>query len=78
MGGFGLAFLAASTFAVTSEPPYILLSVCLALPAVVLLFLPHIIRNTAVKKRTAKITPLIEDKYDEIYEICKKGRRLMN
>ena len=78
MGGFGLAFLAASTFAVTSEPPYILLCIILAIPAIVLIYLPHIIKDAVVKKRTLKITPLIEDKYDEIYEICKKGRRLMN
>ena len=31
----------------------------------------------AVRKETEKLTPLIEEKYDEIYEICEKGSKLL-
>lgn len=29
------------------------------------------------EKQTKKLTPLIEEKYDEIYEICEKENKLL-
>lgn len=37
---------------------------------------PSLYRKVA-GRQAKKITPLIEAKYDEIYEICEKGNRLL-
>ena len=39
---------------------------------------PFFLYKWGVRKQTEKITPLIEEKYDEIYEICEKGNKLLN
>ena len=39
---------------------------------------PYFLYKRGVRKQTEKITPLIEEKYDEIYEICEKGNKLLN
>ncbi len=41
------------------------------------LTLPYFLYKMGVKKQTERITPLIEEKYDEIYEICEKGSKLL-
>lgn len=73
----GTAFMAGSVFAVTHEPPMILLSILLAIPAFIGWILPPFVHKTMVRKRTAKLAPLIDQKYDEIYEICEKGNKLL-
>lgn len=39
--------------------------------------LPYFLYRMGVRKQTEKMTPLIEEKYDEIYEICEKGSKLL-
>ncbi len=73
----GTAFMAGSVFAVTHEPPMILLCILLAIPAFIGWILPLFVHRAMVRKRTAKLAPLIEQKYDEIYEICEKGNKLL-
>lgn len=77
VGIVGTAFMAGSTFAVTHEPPMILLCILLAIPGFIGWILPCFIYRGAVEKQTQRVTPLIEAKYDEIYEICKKGHLLL-
>lgn len=74
----GTAFIAGSTFAVTAEPPLIVLCIILAIPGFIGWILPYFIYKKMTIKQTEKIAPLIEEKYDEIYNICEKGSKLLN
>lgn len=74
----GTAFMAGSVFAVTARPPYLILCILLAIPGFLGWILPYFLYKRIVEKQTEKLTPLIEKKYDEIYEICKKGNKLLN
>lgn len=38
---------------------------------------PYFLYKKAAGKQAEKIAPLIQAKYDEIYEICEKGSRLL-
>lgn len=78
IGILGTAFMAGSVFAVTADPPRTVLSIIFAIPAFIGWILPCIVYKKMVKKRTEKLTPIIEEKYDEIYEICEKGNKLLN
>lgn len=78
VGVAGTAFMAGSTFAVTAQPPHILLCVIFAVPGLLGWILPYFLYRRITKARTEEISPHIEDKYDEIYEICEKGNRLLH
>ena len=77
VGLVGTAFLAGSVFAVTAAPPLIALSVILGFPGIIGWILPYYVFKKMLQKRVEKISPLIEQKYDEIYEICEKGSKLL-
>ena len=78
VGILGTAFMAGSTFAVTADPPMILLCIILAVPGFLGWIFPYFLYKWGVRRQTERITPLIEEKYDEIYEICEKGNKLLN
>lgn len=77
VGIIGTAFMAGATFAVTAEPPHILWCILLAIPGFIGWILPPFLHRKLVERKRKKITPLIEEKYDEIYEICEKGNKLL-
>lgn len=77
LGIIGTAFIAGATFAVTAQPPYYILCILLSIPGFLGWVFPYFIYKRIVKKQTEKLTPLIEEKYDEIYEICEKGNKLL-
>lgn len=77
VGLVGTAFMALSTFAVTHAPPLLLPCVLFAIPGLVGWGLPYYIYKEILKRRSAKILPLTEKKYDEIYEVCEKGNNLL-
>lgn len=77
VGIAGTAFMAGSVFAVTASPPVIWLCVLLAIPAFALWILAPLLYPRMVKKRTESINELIENKYNEIYEVCEKGDKLL-
>lgn len=77
LGVVGTAFMAGSTFAATAQPPQYILCILLAIPGVLGWIFPYFLYKKIVGKQTEKITPLIEAKYDEIYEICEKGNKLL-
>ena len=77
VGLIGTAFLAGATFSATHEPPLIGLTVLLAIPGFLGWFLPYFIYRAMVRRRTKVVNELMERKYDEIDEICEKGRRLL-
>lgn len=77
IGIIGTAFMAGSTFAVTAQQPIVWLCILLAIPGFIGWIIPIFLYRYLVKKRTAVMDPLIGEKYDEIYEICEKGRKLL-
>ena len=77
LGVIGTAFMAGSTFAVTAQPPFYVLCILLAIPGLLGWILPYFLYKRIAGKQTEKMTPLIEAKYDEIYEICEKGNKLL-
>lgn len=74
----GTAFMAGATFAVTAQPPHVILCILLAIPGFIGWIIPCFVYKRVVGNRTEKVTLLIEEKYDEIYEICEKGHRLLS
>lgn len=77
IGILGTAFMAGSTFAVVHEPPIVWLCILLAVPGFIGWILPYFIYRRIVRKKTQKMQPLIEAKYDEIYQVCEKGHSLL-
>ena len=77
IGIVGAAFMAGSVFAVVATPPIIWLCIILGVPGCIGWALPYFVYKKMVSRTTDKITPLIEQKYDEIYEICEKGSKLL-
>ena len=74
VGFVGTAFMAGSVFAVVGG--LIPLCIILAIPAFVGWILPYFLYNSTYAKKTTEITPLIESKYDEMYDICKRASEL--
>ncbi len=77
-GIIGTAFMAGSVFAVTAQPPNYILCIILAIPGFFGWIFPYILYKKIVGKQTERVRPLIEEKYDEIYEICEKGNKLLH
>ncbi|MBO5146132.1 MAG: hypothetical protein J6C19_11470 [Lachnospiraceae bacterium] len=78
VGILGTAFMAGATFAVMAEAPHVFLCILLAIPGFAGWILSYFVYKRMVRKQIKKATPLIEEKYDEIYEICEKGNRLLS
>ena len=77
IGVVGTACMAGSVFAVTAEPPFIMLCILLAIPGFAGWIAPWFVYRVLVRKRSAKIQPLIEDEMEELYEVCRKGKDLL-
>ncbi|MGN0143033.1 MAG: hypothetical protein ACI4AD_12460 [Roseburia sp.] len=77
IGIAGTVFMAGSTFAVTHEPPVIWLCILLAIPGFIGWILPYFVYRKIVEKQTEKLQPLMEDKLEEIYQVCEKGHSLL-
>lgn len=77
VGIIGTAFMACSTFAVVHEPPLWILTAVLAVPGFIGWVLPVFIYRRMTARRSKVVAELMEQKYDEIYEICEKGNRLL-
>lgn len=77
VGLAGTAFMAGATFAAVNDPPLILLCILLAIPGFAGWILPYFIYRKVAEKQTEKLQPLIEEKLDEIYQVCEKGHSLL-
>lgn len=75
MGIGGAAFMAGSVFAITGG--LIPLGIILAIPAFAGWGLPHLAYTALRKKKVAEVTPLMDHKEDELYEICQKASALL-
>lgn len=76
-GIIGCAFMAGSVFAFTGATQIIWLMIVLAIPGFLCWAATYFSYNIVKKRRSRKVEPLIEAKYDEIYEISKKGQSLL-
>lgn len=77
VGIVGTVFMAGATFAVVHEPPIIWLCVLLAIPGFIGWIFPYFIYREVVKRQEEKLQPLIEEKMEEIYQVCEKGHSLL-
>lgn len=77
VGIIGTAFMAGSVFVVTAEPMQIVLCVILAVPAFAGWILPYFVYQKMKAAKTRQVTPFIEKKIEEIYEMCEKGQSLL-
>ena len=77
VGIIGTAFMAGATFAVTHEPPMILLCILLAVPGFLGWILPYFLYRRIAAGQAKKLQPVIEAKEEEIYAICEKGHSLL-
>lgn len=75
IGVIGTAFMAGSVFAYNADK--LPLTVILAIPGFVGWIIPYLSYCGIRKKKTDKVTPLIDQKYDEIYEVCEKANTLL-
>ena len=78
LGIIGTAFMAGATLVVTPQEPNYILCIILAIPGFLGWIFPYFLYKKIVGKQTERVTPLIEEKYDEIYEICEKGNKLLH
>lgn len=78
VGFLGTVFMAGATFAVTAQPPQVILCAILAVPGFLGWIAPYFVYKGQGRRQAQKIDPLIKAKYDEIYEICEKGNKLLN
>jgi len=78
VGIVGTAFMAGSVFAITAAVPQTILCIILAIPGLIGWILPYFLFKRIRKNKTEKITPLIEEKYDQIYEVCNKANKLVH
>ncbi len=78
VGVVGTAFMAGATFAAVHVPPLRIATIILAVPGFLGWILPLFVYKKIVSRRSRVVAELIERKYDEIYEICTQGNKLLN
>jgi len=76
VGLIGTTFMAGAVFSVVGG--LTLLCIILAIPAFVGWVAPYFLYKSTYIKTTAKVAPLIDSKYDEIYEICERANSLIS
>ncbi len=75
VGLVGTAFMAGSVFSVTAGN--VPLCIILAIPAFVGWITPYLLFRKISSSKSAEVNPLIEKKYDEIYDVCEKAGSLL-
>ena len=75
IGVVGTAFMAGSAFAIVGGT--LSLGIVLAIPGIVGWVLPYLVFKRLGRETTAQITPVLEQKHDELYDICKKANGLL-
>lgn len=73
----GTGFMACSVFAVTADPPLYWLSTLLALPGFAGWISPAFLYRRLCERAARRVTPFIEQKYDEVCALCEKGHALL-
>ncbi len=76
IGIAGTAFMAGSVFAYLAD--MLPLSVILAIPGFAGWILPYFCYLNIRRKKTEQVSPMIDQKYDEIYEVCEKASAILD
>lgn len=77
VGIIGTVFMAGSVFAITNDPPIYWLSFLLAVPAFAGLACPYFLYRYKIRVQTDRVQPLVEEKHDQICEVCEKAYSLL-
>lgn len=77
VGLAGTAFMAGAVFAVTAQPPRYLLMAVLAVPGFAGWAAPCLLYRRILQAESRRVQPLIEEKYEEIFQLCEKGHALL-
>lgn len=77
VGILGTICMAGSVFAVTAAEPNIMLCIILAIPGILGWIFPYFIYQRFVAQQSVKMNALIEEKREEVFELCEKGSRLL-
>lgn len=75
IGILGTAFMALATFSYLNG--MLPLMIILAVPGFIGWIIPYFCFNNLQRSKAVKVAPLIDKKYDEIYEVCEKGNGLL-
>jgi hypothetical protein len=75
-GIVGTAFIAGSVFSYLAG--MVPLMIVLAVPGFIGWIVPYFGYLRIQKKKIEQVTPLIDQKYDEIYDVCEKANGLLN
>jgi len=75
IGVIGAGFTAGTVFAFLAGS--LPLMIVLAIPAVLGWVLPYILYTNIRRKKIAQVSPLIDGKHDEIYDVCLKANSLL-
>lgn len=78
VGLIGTAFLAGATFAAVHVSPRYVLCAVLAVPGFTGWVLPWFLYQRLAAKHSKIVAELVEQKYDEIYELCGQGNKLLS
>lgn len=73
-GLIGTALMAGSVFAYLGG--MVVLSIILAIPAFIGWIIPYFCYCKLKDKKIAEVVPLIDQKFDEIYEVCEKSNKI--
>ena len=76
VGIIGTAFMAGSVFSYLGS--MVALCIILAIPAFAGWIVPYFAYKKITKSKADKVAPLIDGKYDAIYETCEKANSLVN
>jgi len=75
VGIIGTVFMAGSTFSFLAS--LVVLCIILAIPGFIGWIIPYFLYKSTYAKKNVKLMPLIDSKYDEIYEICERASGLL-
>lgn len=75
VGVAGTGFMAGSVFAYLANS--LALSIILAIPGFIGWIIPYFCYTNLYKKKSNAVSPLIDQKYDEIYDVCEKANGLL-
>ena len=77
VGMVGTAFMAGATFAVVATPPIVWLCVLLAVPGFAGWLAAYPLFKQTLANVKVRTEPLLDKKYEEMAEVCQKGRALL-
>ena len=77
IGVIGTVFMALATFSILGMILNITAGIVFAIPGFAGWIAPYFVYRKLQKNQGEKISPQLEEKYDELYEICEKASKLL-